>query len=276
MLKKDYSKAKYQHPLKQKKKAKQMSRGSRGAIATLVVIFVLGGTVYEIFFSNFLQVKKIQVTGTDNPEVNNIANLWLETKTGERLLNYISANNILLLPLDELKLNLETDKYIATATIEKKWPETLIITIGERQPVLVYTIEENNFLIDSKGHTIEPIELSERPLGLPQVLGTTTSQFIFAKDLSLPAELVTFIDKLNKELPKFLKNVNLVKYELLPNTLEFRAHTSTGWQIYFDPEENLVIQLSNLTRTYNEKISTEEKKNLQYIDVRLPNYVYYK
>jgi len=276
MLKKDYSQKKYQHPLKQKGKTKRMSKRSRGVIAAGAAVFVFGSAVYGLFFTNYLQVKQIEISGTDNPEVNNIVNQWLEAKAGERVLNYLNANNILLLPLDDLRASLETDNYVAYINIEKKLPETLIIEVGERQPVLVYTIEGNNFLIDSHGQTIEPIELNERPLGLPQVQGTTTSLFIFEEDLSLPAALVNFIDELNKELPKFIAGVNLVRYELMPNTLEFIAHTSAGWQIFFDPAENLVVQLSNLTRTYNEKISAEEKQNLEYIDVRLPNYVYYK
>jgi cell division septal protein FtsQ len=276
MLKKDYSEKKYQHPLKQKKKAKQMSKRKKGIVVTLVVVFVLAGSVYGLFFTSFLQVKKIEVSGTDNSEVNNIANQWLERKTGERVYRYLNSNNILLLPLKELQSSLAADNYVAFVNIEKKFPETLLIEVGERQGVLVYSLEQNNFLIDAQGLAIEAINLNERPLGLPQVLGTTTSQFVFQNDLALPLELVSFIDELNKELPKFLEGINLTQYELLPNTLEFRAHTSMGWMILFDPEENLVVQLSNLTRTYHEKISAEEKQNLEYIDVRLKNYVYYK
>jgi len=51
--------------------------------------------------------------------------------------------------------------------------------------------------------------------------------------------------------------------------------TAEGWEIYFNLEENLSWQLTQLYLLLERKISPEERRTLQYIDLRF-NKIYYK
>ena len=62
---------------------------------------------------------------------------------------------------------------------------------------------------------------------------------------------------------------------MLVSNSRFNAKTQEGWEIYFNPKENLDWQLTELALVLKQKIPPDERKNLEYIDLRF-NKVYIK
>jgi len=59
----------------------------------------------------------------------------------------------------------------------------------------------------------------------------------------------------------------------LPERLNIK--TSENWQIYFNLESDINLQITKLNLPLKEEISPEKRENLEYIDVRFSR-AYYK
>ena len=56
---------------------------------------------------------------------------------------------------------------------------------------------------------------------------------------------------------------------------DLKINTNEGWYILFDKSRDIRSQLDSLRLILTEKIK-EDRKNLEYIDLRIENRVYYK
>ena len=54
------------------------------------------------------------------------------------------------------------------------------------------------------------------------------------------------------------------------------VETLEGWDIYFNLKDKISSQVLNLGLVLKEKISSEARRNLEYVDLRFGNQVYYK
>jgi arginyl-tRNA--protein-N-Asp/Glu arginylyltransferase len=52
--------------------------------------------------------------------------------------------------------------------------------------------------------------------------------------------------------------------------------TSERWQIYFDPRQNIDMQISKMNVLLKDQIPAEKRKNLQYIYLQYKDRAYYK
>lgn len=277
MLKKDYSNKKYHHPLKEPKNAKKSGGWGRRIVATVVAFFTLTGIAYGLFFSPWLKVERIQVKGTNDPNINTLVGKWLNLQAEEKKWYLIPKDNLLLLNKNELTEALASDIYIKSAEVNISFPDTMVVTINTRRPVLLYTIKEKYYLIDEEGQTIEQVPEEKKYLTqVPNVLGTTTNALIETTNPKLDKTLVNFIENLNNEFPKFVNVVNIIRYIITPGNPEVRVITNGSWYVLFDTSGDLNVQLTNLSRALREIIPEEELKKINYIDVRLENYIYYK
>ncbi len=57
---------------------------------------------------------------------------------------------------------------------------------------------------------------------------------------------------------------------------ELHVTTSEGWKIYFDTSRNIKSQVDALANVLREKIKEKERENLEYVDLRVKDRVYYK
>ena len=220
-----------------------------------LALIVLGGILYLFLFSSVFQIKEIQVSGIERDSLKKIP--------PEEIKGIIlkDANNIFLLNFESLsKIILEKYPKIANINFKKKLPNSLMIQIKERRPVILLLRKGDYFFVDKEGVPFEKI------LGIP------------------PEMLVVKIEKPNSSLPidqmdQILKiksnQIVAIKEILLVSNSRFNAKTQEGWEIYFNPKENLDWQLTELALVLKQKIPPDERKNLEYIDLRF-NKVYIK
>jgi len=96
--------------------------------------------------------------------------------------------------------------------------------------------------------------------------------------VELGGKVVTasFVDFVNALVVSFTPKTK-VKIEeiILPKTtLELRVQTSEGWQAYFDTTRSVKVQLNRLSSTL--KQITRPRDQLEYIDLRLNDRIFYK
>lgn len=295
MPRKDYSKKSYtRHPLRSAEKknirkrasvrAGRSSSASKGipykgiAYIVLALLFV-AGISYGAFLTPVFAIKNIEISGSDNPEFHLLASQWVAQQSDTVRMG-MQGDHMLVAPAKDLESVLELDKHIDSVTVSKKFPNTVVVAITEFNPQVVYAREGSFYLLNEQGRVVDIV--SENTRGdLPLVLGTSTDEAFLPGDDSENERIISesatkFMSALSKEFPKFFPDFTLTEFTFEPESIELHAHTSLGWYILFDPTVDLNVQLSNLSRVYNEKISNGERKSLEYIDVRLENYVYYK
>ncbi|MDI6883520.1 MAG: hypothetical protein QMC93_03670, partial [Patescibacteria group bacterium] len=75
---------------------------------------------------------------------------------------------------------------------------------------------------------------------------------------------------------KITENQKLEIKEFIPGEEKLTVQILEGWQIFFDPSRDISEQILNLTAILKEKIPPENRRNLEYIDLRFGNKIYFK
>lgn len=252
----------------------------KGTLYIVAGFVVAAGIAYGVFLTPILAVSNVEVRGTENPDVYLMVNQWLQQQESQLHVG-IRGDHMFTVPVGDLADVLELDKRIDTVTVTKKFPRTLVVDITTRNPQVVYMRDGRFYILNEEGRVVDVASENVRP-DLPLVLGTSTDEALLPtteddeQDRIISESATKFMSALSKEFPRYFPQITIVEYTFVPESIELHAHTSAGWYILFDPTVDVTVQLSNLSRVYNEKISKEEKGRLEYIDVRLENYVYYK
>lgn len=183
----------------------------------------------------------------------------------------ISSRNIFFLNTAGLKNKLlGRFSEIENLTIKKRPLNKLLISIKERGAFAVYCGQnEICYFVDRNG-----IVWSQAP----QMEG---SSFILIKGpvsvssgvSAISPEYLLNLKKISEETA--LKNIFIKEYEM-QETHDVKAITSLGFYILFDLKQDIAGQIQALFLTLDQEIGKERINSLEYIDLRIPNRVYYK
>ena len=109
----------------------------------VLVIAVLG--VNFALTSPALRVQQVSVLGTQNPLViDSIQHMGVQ------------GQNVFLIDTAALAARIEALPPVASATLEKQWPNTLTVTVVERTPVLLWQTNYGTFSVDRQAVVIAP------------------------------------------------------------------------------------------------------------------------
>lgn len=257
-----FRKRKYQR-LRQKKiyQKKQFLLGVFSFII-LLTLFAL------IFLSPFFKIKKIEVKAKEEKfqkEIEVFAQRYL-------------GQNFFLLSSQISKTILEKFPIISQCMIKKIFPDKLIIKIKKREPLALFCQIENEetetcFFLDKEGIVFKKA-LANQNNSLLKIKKTVKSSSAYLGEKVLQEEkLSRFL-----EIEKFFQNNLKISLESLhlENEEKMTAKTEQGWEVYFHLQKDLKKQLRNLNLLLERKIPFKKRKDLEYIDLRFGNRVYYK
>lgn len=240
---------------------------------------VFAALFYFLLFAQTFQIKELQLSGNkkvSGEELREIVETEIETKV------IFSTKTIFLVnPSKIQKSVLEKFPQIAEAKTRRKLPNILILEIQERIPfanvcqvlpnfaseTLGGQDAEQCFKVDKNGIVFEEgKEENALTVYFPE------GGIVLGKSLVREKYLQSMME-IRKRLKENLE-IEIEKFTLSGERLD--AKTAQGFEIYFDLEGDVPDQLVNLELTLQEKISPEERGNLQYIDLRFGNRVYFK
>lgn len=251
-------------------------------VGTLIFVFLVFA-IYFLFFSDFFQIEKIIVRGNKKVPEKEITEIVEEGFKSKK--TFFLAENILLVNLNEIKENiLNSLPQVAEVKMNRKLPHTLIFSILERKGVAefckdyeLFTKDESKstyqrcFLLDKEGIFFE--ENFKESLLLAQIKNPNLrdelelGQKIIEPDLlSGILDIFSALETLN--IPT--KNILLISEERID------VKTSEGWEIYFNPEEDLDWQLTKLRAVLEKDIPSEKRRDLEYIELRFGNLAPFK
>jgi len=245
----------------------------RKAIIFLWGLFLILVLAYVLLLSPIFKIKEIKISGNraiGNEEIRNSLDRFIS----EKFLIFFDKNNMFLATTSKLKEIIFKDfPRILLLKINKNiFEKTINLEIVERKEAGIFCRGEC-YYIDKDGVIFEKA---------PQTSGTL---ILAIKDNSA-REVEIGKNALDKEFIGALINLredllNQLGLKVLDFILEseavkdLRVNTNEGWYILFDRSRDLKSQLQALILVLEEKIKSG-RKNLEYVDLRIENRVYYK
>lgn len=189
-----------------------------------------------------------------------------------------TGNNILFLPTDSLagKLSQEIPQ-INNVHLVRKLPGTLKIIIQEKTPVLLLSSNASYYFVDGNGIAYEKASLDTLPgIVLPVVKNKDTGATVTLGVPAVEASFVSFIQEVQEKMPA-IAHAQVVEMNI-PSLAAREVHflLDRNWTILMDTTRLASGQLDVLSSLLEHTVTKEEQQVLQYIDLRIPNRVYYK
>lgn len=255
---------KYRKPYRAKKR-KSIFKSLFFWIPILSILF-FSGLFYLFFFSPIFQVKDINISGNQKVKNEDI----LKLVEGKIPRNFIfPTKSIFLVNSNEINKSI-TDNFpqIANTNLTKKIPDSLELRIEERKAISVFCQTDKCFFIDKSGIIFE--EASANGFKIENL----NSGDIKIGDKVIEDSLMSKILEIRKKVEQDFK-IPLEKISLISND-RINVKTQEGWEIYFNPEKDVNWQIAKLKADLDEEIPAENRKNLEYIELRFGNFANYK
>lgn len=240
------------------RKKRKNSKKRRMFFLLVLLVLILA---YAFFLSPLFKIKSVEVLKSREVSVEeiknafNYKNIFLFTK------NKIKEDLIKKIP--RIK-NLEISKNIFRREIK--------LSIEERERAGIICKAEKCFYIDKTGIVFEDAPQTSGSLIL-LINDYSERDYYFGKKV-LEEKTMNFISQVQEEL--FLEiGIKAMDFNILYFPVkELKVMTSEGWYILFDPETEAKIQILALKAALEEKIP--DRPDLEYVDLRIENRIYYK
>ena len=259
-------------------------------------ICFLFGVGWVLCFSGVLRIKKIQIeslgeTNDDVAVVRMIVEDEISKLKQEMLWEKVSLDNIILFPKERLGRVLEKrDVRIKKAIVEKKFPDTLIVKIKPRRGLLVWRFNDECLVSDFVGQIIYSCDLRddneknflnicrqermENGLSCQVVKVNANNSTLTNRERHALASL---IERIFNELKKTVFFDEKVFFEIPKvDAGEIIVYNGRGNKILFSVSDNWRQEIDKLRLFLEKKISGEDLKKIDYIDLRIGDKVIYR
>ncbi len=257
----------FQSPRLQKKKRKIFK--IKLILWFLVVLFTVL-CISSVSHLNFLNIQKVVFTGNEITKTGDLFDITIKETEGKYFWLF-SKRNSFFYPKKEIE-----DKILKEfPRIEEINFDTILkelkIVVKEREPVALWCEDgiANCFLIDNDSYIFAKSSGGEyfryyKDLGA----GDFLRKNIFESEKF--EEIKSFVE--------FVRGLNLEPYKLVIVEDKSEIYFGDGSRIFFDDTQNIKEVINNLQSVLNmeEFVSGEKIKEVDYIDLRFRNKVFYK
>lgn len=262
------------------KKEKNISNPVFARIIFHLLVFVfVGAIIYILFFSSFLEIKKVSIEGIAELNYENVYQKSREPLS-EKYFYFIPKNNLILISKNEIeKKLLENFKKISEADVQKNFPDTIVVKITERKALLVWCSGDPCYIVDKNGYAYTGADFESEEVKQNNLLSVrdNSAKPIKIGEKVLDEDYIDFIisikDKLEREIGVTVNGEYQTGSKIAD---EVKVKTEEGWEIYFSSGLSMENSLRTLKIFLDKEIDQEKRFKLEYIDLRAENKVYYK
>lgn len=188
------------------------------------------------------------------------------------------TSNIFFIQTDSIanKITRELPQ-IRTVHVLRKLPSTLRVVVQEKQPTVLLVSNGNYYFVDDMGVPFEEASLEKLPgIILPIVKNDDVNAKVTIGAPAIATSFVSFITQVQQELPDIV-GAEVAEIHI-PSLAAREVHVllSSNWRLLFDVTREPAGQLEVLKRVVTELITPEEQTQLEYIDLRIKDRVYYR
>ena len=221
-----------------------------------------------IVFAQFFQIKEVIILGNQKISTQDINNILTE-KIKLNLI-FFETKSIFLVNLKEMnKKILEKFPDISEAKVERVLPSTLIAEIKERSPAGIWHQRDEYFYFDNKAVIFEKTEEKIEPVVICEV----EKPIILGKPIIQKRNLDSILEINSKAKGS---EIDIREFIISGDEKKLKVNISEGWYILFNLEEDTKEKLFNLDLVLKEKIPLERRRELEYIDLRFGNRVFFR
>ena len=181
----------------------------RYVVAALLVVAVVVGGAWLVYFSSVLTVKRVDVEGNDLLTRNQVLKT-AGVPAGEQLAR---------VDVDAISSRLRALAAVRAVDVSRKWPDGVQIVLQERVPVAVIEIAGRLRGLDSQGVVFN--EYDKAPPGLPRISSTSSTT------PDALEEAATVVAALPKELSAMVDHVEVLTVDQI--TLVLRDERIVLW-----------------------------------------------
>jgi len=236
------------------------------------ILFFLAVILFFAYF--FLFFPKIQINNIIVDGNNSVQKEEIESIVWNNINKNISKSFFLTGSHTITNEILNKFPQIESVKVIKKFPRTINISIKERVIFAVFCQEqdENCFYIDENGVIFEALEQVPKNLSIiRQLIGDGE---VFTGKKVIERNIINTISKVKDNLKD---NFQIdIKSAIISTPFRLNIKTSENWQIYFNLDPNLDLQIAKMNALLKDEISIDIRKTLQYIDLRFKDRAYYK
>ncbi|HLC48978.1 MAG TPA: FtsQ-type POTRA domain-containing protein [Candidatus Andersenbacteria bacterium] len=189
-----------------------------------------------------------------------------------------SGKNILVIPTDQLEQKILHDvPQVRDVHIVRKLPGTLKVIVQEKKPALLLISGGSYYFVDTEGIAYENASLDVLPgVVLSTVKNSDPDAIVKLGANAVESSFVAFITEAQEKLPE-ITGAQIAEMRI-PSLATREVHflLDKNWRILMDTTRSAADQMGILSRLLEDTITPEELQTLEYIDLRIPNRVYYK
>jgi hypothetical protein len=262
-------------------KKKQSFLKNRFFLFGVAVVVCAELLLYGVVLLPFIQVQEVRVEGNEGVSENSIRSVALDRLWGKFF--FFPTASIFLVDTPGIqRALLEAIPELESARTQRKFPNTLIIAAQERS-VVAFLCQPPHLSISSGGQELYCVAIDSRGIAFKEVKASPENIIIYAQGQSLNLrEAVVKQDILNVilEFAREAEHRSLfmrgeLSFEIVSES-QIHARTQEGWSVYFMHTEDLSWQITKLQTVLENKIPSEKRKKLDYIDVRFGDQAYFK
>jgi cell division septal protein FtsQ len=217
--------------------------------------------LYALCTVPYFQIQHITVEGTRNGQV--LAAIQQLHLTGD---------SIFLADTSADAARIRTLPPIAAASVSRQFPDTLVVQVVERQPVLIWQVANTLFSVDSGGAIIAQVQQAG---GLP-VIRDEHRLDQQSKPFAPGGKIDPRIIQMARQLLERIPTASGITSFTLHNTLAYGIvlDSAEGWQARFGDPENLDTKIKEFAAIL--QFVRQQGQQLALIDLRFGYYPYYR
>ncbi len=241
-------------------------------LGMVLLLMVVAGALWGVSRWNYLEVTSVEVVGVDRLDPSRIEEI-IETSLSSNVNTWWNSNNLLLILETEITTRIQDQEpSVSSVKILRKFPDTVIAIVEERYPVFQLCSPDNCLLLANDGIVIDMAEGGNLIPIRRQVSSEVGDQVYSKRTMDWLENLVR---SYSIDVGLSIKEIE-VSLEGESGILEIAVMTADGYPIRFDFETDIITQKNALQAVFASDIPEERRSNLEYIDLRIPNRVYYR
>ena len=243
-------------------------------VVTVGVLSALGGATYGLLFSSFFRVERVVLRG--NPNITKAElNAAIRPITERKFLG-VPLNGIFLVSSGELEDALHgAYPQLSDVSVTKKYPSVVAFDVAERNLAAIWQTGDRIVFLDARGVVCCDADVDALlEQDVPRVVDQSVRDIEVGQEATLPRHL-NYVGQLTELFDRQLP-MQIARFEL-PSARGEEVHvvTAEGVRLMFSLNTPAESQVSKFKSVLREEIK-DSYPSLQYVDLRVEDYVYYK
>lgn len=245
------------------------------SIALLIALIVVPISlfIWLFFFTDVFNVQAVTVVDARDGTVIEVKQIINSQVAGGPL-----GKNIFFVQTDTMEQAIKAKlSQIKTVHVVRKLPATIKAIVQEKKPEILLLSGGKYYFVDEEGIAYEKAMLDTLPgIVLTTVKNNDEETSVTLGVVTIQPSLIGFLQLAEEELPKVIGAKIGEVYIPSLAAREVRIILDNNWTVFFDVTRSPSAQIQVLDSLMSNTVTSEEAEAMEYIDLRVPNRVYYK